>query len=155
MTYRYDQQNGAEGILFMLSAYESGASLLAGIGSCYNAVGMSAEMMVIQTAWLEAVQFLSRGLDCEGLDLAVESIKRVGPGGHFLADEMTLKYLRTDEFFGQDVFDHTGTYGPHPSLLERAHEKVEQMVSDPESPLPGRVQEDLERHFRDLYARLG
>ena len=33
MTYRYDQQNGAEGMLFMLGALSSGAHLLAGIGS--------------------------------------------------------------------------------------------------------------------------
>ena len=54
MTYRYDQQNGAEGILFMLAAAASKANLLAGIGSTHNAIGMSAEMMLIHTAWLEA-----------------------------------------------------------------------------------------------------
>jgi trimethylamine--corrinoid protein Co-methyltransferase len=155
MTYRYDQQNGAEGMLFMLSAYESGASLLAGIGSCYNAVGMSAEMMVIQTAWLEAAKFLHRGIDEAGLGRAVESIKRVGPGGHYLADELTLKTLRTDEFFEQEIFDHTGAYGPYPSMLERAHERVEELVSDFENPLPGQVRDDLDRYFHDLYARLG
>jgi len=153
MTYRYDQQNGAEGMLFMLSALESGASLLAGIGSCYNANGMSAEMMVVHMDWLKAAQFLSRGLDTAELDLALESIKRVGPGGHYLADELTLKHLRTDEFFEADLFDHSGHYGPFPSLLERAHEKVEQMVAGAESPLPGQVREDLERHFRNLYRR--
>lgn len=155
MTYRYDQQNGAEGMLFMLAACESGANLLAGIGSCYNAVGMSAEMMVIQTAWLEAARFLDRGIDTEGLSSAVESIKRVGPGGHYLADELTLKTLRTDEFFEQEIFDHSGVYGPYPSMLERAHEAVEQMVSDFESPLPGQVRQDLERYFHNLYARMG
>jgi trimethylamine--corrinoid protein Co-methyltransferase len=155
MTYRYDQQSGAEGMLFMLSAYESGASVLAGIGSCYNAVGMSAEMMIIQTAWLEAARFLGRGIDSQGLGPAVESIKRVGPGGNYLADELTLRTLRRGEFFEQEIFDHTGVYGPYPSLLERAHESVEQMVSDFESPLPGQVREDLNRYFHGLYARLG
>ncbi len=48
LTYRYDQQNGMEGMLFMLSAAASDADILAGIGSCYNAVGMSAEMMIVQ-----------------------------------------------------------------------------------------------------------
>jgi trimethylamine--corrinoid protein Co-methyltransferase len=155
MTHRYDQQNGAEGILFMLSAYESGASLLAGIGSCYNANGMSAEMMVIHMAWLEAAKFLARGMDTGGLDLAVESIKRAGPGGHYLADELTLNLLRSDEFFDSELFDHTGTYGPYPSLLERAHDKVEQIVSGFENPLPGQVREDLERHFHKLYRQYG
>ena len=153
MTYRYDQQNGAEGMLFMLSALESGASLLAGIGSCYNANGMSAEMMVIHMDWLKAARFLRRGLDTGDLSLALASIKRAGPGGHYLADELTLRNLRSDEFFAADLFDHTGHHGPYPSLLEQAHEKVEQMVARAESPLPGRVREDLARHFQELYRR--
>jgi trimethylamine--corrinoid protein Co-methyltransferase len=153
MTYRYDQQNGAEGMLFMLAAHESGASILAGIGSCYNANGMSAEMMVIQIAWLEAARFLNRGIDTAALDQALDSITRVGPGGHYLADDLTLKMLRSDEFFDNELFDHSESYGPHPSLLERAHQKVEEMVADFESPVPGKVQEDLKRYFHDTYKR--
>ena len=59
MSSRYDPQNGMEGSMFMLAAVASGANVLAGFGSCYTAMGMSAEMMVIQEAWLEAAKFLS------------------------------------------------------------------------------------------------
>jgi trimethylamine--corrinoid protein Co-methyltransferase len=157
MTYRYDQQNGAEGVLFMLSAFESRADILAGIGSCYNANGMSAEMMVIQAAWLEATRFLNRGIELDGLDAAVESIKRNGPGGHYLIDELTLELLRSDEFFagGDGIFDHSGTYGPYPSLLERAHEKVEQIIDGFRPVVPGSIQEGLRRYFYDQYQRMG
>ncbi|HID96041.1 MAG TPA: hypothetical protein EYP53_08305 [Candidatus Latescibacteria bacterium] len=154
MTYRYDQQNGAEGILFMLSAYESKANLLAGIGSCYNAIGMSAEMMVIHTSWLEAAKFLGRGINTDALHLAVESIKRVGPGGHYLDDELTLELLRSGEFFSNDLFDYSGEYGTHLSLLERAHEKVEEMIADFESPVPEDIQEELRRYFHDEYKKM-
>lgn len=154
MTYRYDQQNGAEGILFMLSAYESKANILAGIGSCHNAIGMSAEMMVIHTAWLEAAKFLSRGINTDALHLAVESIKRAGPGGHYLEDNLTLELLRAGEFFSNDLFDYSGEYGAHSSLLERAHEKVEEMVADFESPVPDNIQEELRRYFHDKYKKM-
>lgn len=154
MTYRYDQQNGAEGILFMQAAYQSKASLLAGIGSCYNAIGMSAEMMVIQIAWLEAVKFLSRGIGMDMLDLAVESIKRGGPGRHFLTDDLTIKLLRSEEFFSNELFDYSGSYGPFPSLLERAHQKVEELVADFKSPVPENIQEDLRRYFYDAYQKI-
>ena len=110
--------------------------------------------MVIQVAWLKAAEFLGRGMRAGTLDLAVESIKRNGPGGHYLADDLTLRLLRSDEFFSDDLFDHSGSYGPHPSLLERAHQKVEELVADFESPVPGRVQEDLRRYFHDQYKRL-
>ena len=153
MTYRYDQQNGAEGMLFMLAALTAHSHMLAGIGSCHNANGMSAEMMVVQTSWLRAARFLDRGIDVGMLDAALESIRRVGPGGHYLTDDMTLERLRSGEFFADGLFDHTGTYGPYPSMLERAHETVERMVADFESPLPGEVQEGLRRYFHDRYRR--
>lgn len=155
MTYRYDQQSGAEGMLFTLAARESGASILAGIGSCYNANGMSAEMMVVHTAWLEAARFLGQGIDVGLLDAAVESIKRAGPGGHYLTDELTLQLLRSGEFFASDLFDHSGTCGPSPSLLERAHHRVEELVADFQSPVPGKVQEGLRRYFDGQYKKLG
>ena len=149
MTCRYDPQNGAEGILFMLSAYQSGADMLAGIGSCCNAVGMSGEMMVIHTAWLEAAKFLCAGIDIEA-HLGLENIKRAGPGGHYMEDEMTLELLRSDEFFFNELFDYGSCREGQPSMLERAHRKVEEMTTDFRSPVPEEVQEELRRFFRDL-----
>jgi trimethylamine---corrinoid protein Co-methyltransferase len=58
MSPRYDLQSGAEGMLFMRAACGSGADLLAGIGSCGNAVTMSGEMMLVHRAWLQAARFL-------------------------------------------------------------------------------------------------
>ncbi len=108
-----------------------------------------AEMMVIHAAWLDAARFLNRGIDTEALDEAMESITRVRPGGHYLADALTLKMLRTDEFFGNELFDHSESCSPHQSLLKRAHQKVGALVAGFESPAPDKVQEGLRRHFYD------
>ena len=80
MTYRYDQQNGAEGMLFMLGALSSGAHLLAGIGSTYNAIGMSAEMMLIHTAWLASAQHLQRGIRSGRCPAGCGEHRASGPG---------------------------------------------------------------------------
>jgi trimethylamine--corrinoid protein Co-methyltransferase len=153
MTYRYDQQNGAEGMLFMLAAQQSGANLLAGIGSCYNAVGMSAEMMVIQVAWLQAAKYLGRGIDTELLDASLESIRRIGPGGNFLSDELTVELLRSGEFFHSEMFDLSGQPDGK-SLLERAHERVEALTAGFGSPLPDKAQQALRDYFERQYRRL-
>jgi len=153
MTYRYDQQNGAEGMLFMLAAQRSGAHLLAGIGSCYNAVGMSAEMMLVQIAWLEAARFLGRGIDARELQAGLESISKAGPGGHFLDDELTLKLLRSEEFFKSDLLDLSGKEDGR-SLLERAHEKAQAMIEGFKSPVPELTQEALRRYFQEQYRKL-
>ena len=63
--------------------------------------------------------------------------------------------MRSDEFFQDDVFDLSGGHGKSQSLLERAHERVEQLVSDHESRVPGDIQEGLRRHFSELYRRIG
>lgn len=151
LTHRYDPQAGAEGMLFMLAAHGSGAHRLAGFGSCHNAVGMSAEMMVIQEAWLRAARHLVRGIRTDDLRLAAANLERVGPGGQFLDDELTVELMRSDEFFHDDVFDMSGGHGDGRALLERAHDRAEQLVSDYESRVPGDIRENLQRHFRALY----
>lgn len=154
MTYRYDQQNGAEGVLFMLAAHASKAHMLCGIGSCHNAVGMSAEMMIIQNEWLKAAEYLGAGIPMDDYHLGLDSLRETGPGGHFLTDRLTLELLHEKEFFASEIFDLVGGYHESLSMLERAHEKVEAMVADFESPLPGKVQEDLRRYFHDQYRKM-
>jgi trimethylamine:corrinoid methyltransferase-like protein len=156
MTHRYDQQNGAEGILFMLGALSSGAHLLSGIGSTFNAIGMSAEMMLIHTVWLAASQYLQRGIRTDDLRLAVENIERAGPGGNFLIDDLTLHFLRSDEFFSHSLLDYTGgSELGTPSLLARAHQRVEEIAGDARSPHSEAVQERIQRYFADEYRKLG
>jgi len=145
MGYRFDGQSGAEGVLFMLAAYKSGAHMLQGIGSCYNAMGMSAEMMIIHTVWLEVAKYLDRGIGFDNLQEAIESIKNAGPGGNFLTDNLTLKNLRSGEFFYNELFGET----EGKSMIERAHNKVEELISNFESPLKDNVKEKLVRYFND------
>ena len=151
---RYDVQSGAEGMLFALSAYATGANLLCGLGSCYNALGMSAEMMVIQTAWLETAKFLAHGIGTDDLRLGLENSRNAGPGGSFLLDDLTLRFLRGGEFFHNEVFDSTAESGNGKPMLERAHDKVEELVAGYRCPVPEKVREDIHRYFANLYAKL-
>lgn len=147
MGARYDLQSGAEGMLFMRAAHQSGADLLAGIGSCGNAVTMSGEMMLVHRAWLQASRFVEAGIDTGDLREAGD-IDRVGPGGHYLGDETTLERLRSAEFFGSELFDYDGTQEGGRSLLVRAHEQAEELVAGFSSSLDGERQEELRRFFR-------
>ncbi len=155
LSHRYDMQSGAESMLFMLTAQNSGSDLLAGLGSCYNARGLSSEMIVIQSAWHEAARFLTRGIRTDHLEEGVESIIEQGPGGNFLIDDLTMKLLRSDEFFPGNLFDTSGGYESAPSILENAHRQVEELTADFKSPVPEKIQEDLKRYFHDLYKKMG
>lgn len=153
LTYRYDPQAGAEGMAFMLAAHASGAHRITGFGSCHNAVGMSPEMMVIQQAYLRAARHLARGIRTDDLRLGAASLERVGPGGQFLDDELTVEFMRSDEFFKDDVFDLSGGHGDGRSLLERAHERAEQLIAGYRSRVPGDIEGALKWHFQNLCAR--
>jgi len=155
MTYRYDQQSGAEGMLFMLAAYAPKPSMMNGLGSNYNAIGMSAEMMMVQTAWLHAARFLTRGIRFDEGRLGVANIKAAHELQTYLVDDMTVDLLRTDEFFHDDLFDLSGGFAESTSLLERAHAKVEELTRDFTCPLSEKVQAELKAYFTREYEKLG
>lgn len=154
LTHRYDPQAGAEGMLFMLAAHSSSANIIAGFGSCHNAVGMSAEMMVIQQAYWRAARHLTRGIRTDELRLGTASLERVGPGGQFLDDELTVELMRSDEFFRDVVFDLSGGQGDSRPMLVQAHDRVEQLVAGYASRVPGDIQENLRRYFHDLCGQM-
>ena len=147
MTHRYDMQNGAEGMLFMLAAQASGSDILAGIGSCYNAVGMSAEMMVMQTEWLRAAEHVTRGMSFAAFGEATAGLLEAGPGGNYLMDDLTLGNLRTGEFFAEGLLDYSGYVEEGTPLLAKAHERAEELVAGYEDGVGGDVREGLERWF--------
>ncbi|MCL5072155.1 MAG: trimethylamine methyltransferase family protein, partial [Actinobacteria bacterium] len=152
--HRYDMQSGAESMLFMLASQNSGANIIAGLGSCCNANGLSSEMIVIQSEWLKVAKYLSRGINMEYLEEGVKSMKAQGHGGNFLTDDLTTKLLRGDEFFKSILFDTSAGYEISKSILENAHEKVDELTASYKSPVPEKIQENLKRYFHDLYKKM-
>jgi trimethylamine:corrinoid methyltransferase-like protein len=148
-------QSGAESMLFMLSAFNAGYDMRGGLGSCYNANGVSSEWIVIGSAWFEAAKYLTKGISLEYLTKGLDSIKAQKYGGHFLTEDLTVELLRSGEFFSSDIFDLSGGYRDGaPSMLEKAHEKVCELTADYVSPVPGDIQEKLCRYFSDRYKKL-
>lgn len=149
MTNRFDQQNGMEGILFMLASLGSGADFATGFGSCYNAIGMAPEMMVIHDAWFDAVKFLQRKISFDQSDIVLRSMLRDNMENHFLADDLTIENLFSEEFFRNELFDFSGGMSQSVSLLDKAHEKVAALTADRNIMLPGKLSEQIQKLFHD------
>ena len=49
-----------------------------------------------------------RGIEVNDDTLALDVIDQVGPGGHYLMDEHTLRYMRTEHYYPSAVFDRQG-----------------------------------------------
>ena len=152
LTYLPDVQNGAESLAYLLASHAAGQNIIGGLGSLYNANGMSAEQIIMQCGLVDMAEYLSRGLEVSDHKLGLNSIEQASPAGNFLTDDLTLELLRSDEFFQSPHFDLTGGYEDNaPGMYEKAHETVEQLVCDYTPTVPGKVREAIERFFATKY----
>jgi len=148
MVGRCDTQNGIEHALHMLPSVLAGGGMFNGLGSCYNACGMSAEMVMIHSDLARLIARLRQGIEVTDRTLGVESIVQVGPGGHFLEEPLTLENLRSGEFFTDGCFDRLGERSPNrfeDGILARAHERVEALLASHAPAVPGNVIEAVQR----------
>jgi trimethylamine---corrinoid protein Co-methyltransferase len=147
LTHRPDVQNGAESMMYLLAAL-TGQNIMGGLGSLYNANGMSAEQIVMQCGLVDMAEYVSRGIDISDRKLGLESIARVGPGGNFLTDGLTIELLRSDEFFGSRHIDLSGGYHDGASgMYEMAHREVERLVAEYRPTVPEKVLEAIRGYF--------
>jgi trimethylamine--corrinoid protein Co-methyltransferase len=110
---------------------------------------MSYEKFVIDDEICGMVKRIKNAYAVNADTLALDVIKAVGPGGHFLDQDHTFEHFRT-EFFqpmisNRDNFDSWKAGGSQ-QILETANKKVKQILSDYSPPdLPADADEDLKR----------
>lgn len=150
----FDMQCGAEAMMQMFSAVGSHADLLAGVGSCYNANGLSAENIVIGMTLKQASDFMFRGIRMESLEAALDSIDEQKDVGHYLMDDLTLEYMRSDEFFSAPAMNIMGEFKEAPTMLEMAQAIIRDVKAKYVSPVPTDAQERIKAYFAQaIYPR--
>jgi trimethylamine--corrinoid protein Co-methyltransferase len=85
---------------------------LAGGNFIHHAAGMLEDMstiayeqFVIDNEVLGMAMRSVRGIEVNDEMLALDAIDRVGPGNHYLMDEHTMRYMRTEHYFPSDVIN--------------------------------------------------
>lgn len=131
-------QAGLESMMGMLTVVNSGADFVlhaAGILSSYLA--FSYEKFVIDDEICGRVRRFHRPLVVDDETLAYDVVARVGPGGHFLVEDQTVKRCRT-EFWEPAVSDRTGLdewiQEGRPDTLTRATERWQRLVAAHDDP---------------------
>ena len=138
----------------MLSGVGSGADVLCGGGSCYNANGLSPENSVIGMALRRACGFLMRGMRLDTLDSGISSMREQQDTGHYLMDDLTLELMRSDEFFTDPLLNYMGEFREAPTMLERAGAQVQEIADRFVSPVPADARERISAYFRkEIYPR--
>jgi len=147
-----DAQAAAEATFSCLSSALTGANLVHDSGWLDHGSIASPAYMVLVNEILDMVNQYVKGMPVDDETLALDLIDRIGPGGHYLQEEHTLKHFR--EVWYSNLFDRT----IHAQWLEkgakrfeeRLREKTKRVMEHKPSPLPPEVIKELdemERHW--------
>ena len=139
-----DVQCGAEKMLTWVTRLLKGTVLGMALGSLHTGAAVSLEQMVIDADLLKTAQRLFQGLRVNEDTLALEALRRVGPGGDFLMDEHTLRWMRSGEHYYSDLVNRQGAQGA--DMVERAHEKVQRTLQEHQAEVPDDVVEEIQRY---------
>jgi len=140
-----DVQNGAERALQALAALMP-VDLLMGLGSLGAGNAVSPELIVMDHDWIETLDRIAAGVRVDEETVALEAVRRVGPGGDFTADDLTLKLLRSGEYYFGGSFDRPSKPGEEVGWYQRAHERAERIIATHQPAVPARVKDDLARY---------
>ncbi|CAA7600602.1 trimethylamine-corrinoid protein Co-methyltransferase [Acididesulfobacillus acetoxydans] len=133
-----DQQAAAEAMFSILVTGQSGANLIHDVGYLeYGSTG-SLEMLVMSNELIGMAKRFVRGIRVNKETLATEVVDQVGPGGHFLGEQHTLDYMRsefwTPSLMNRKRYDEWKDAGAK-TLGDRAHEQVLNILAE-HTPVP-------------------
>ena len=116
----------------------AGANLIYGAGMLDSGLIFSYAQLVIDNDIFKMIRKVMQGMHIDDENLAVDIIKSVGPGGDFLMQDHTMKYMRTlpsvpnlIERNNRENWLASGGKG----LAERAAERATEILAD-HKPVP-------------------
>jgi len=148
-----DVQAGFERAMTLTTSILTGADIITGLGGLNSANTMSPELLVIDNEIIDAILRIARGFEVNDDTLAVDVIRKVGPGGHFLAQRHTLEHYRIEtwipEISDKRDFETWVKMGSKP-MDEVAKEKVRQILA---AHKPEPIPEDVELEICEIVKR--
>jgi trimethylamine--corrinoid protein Co-methyltransferase len=146
-------QAGVESLMSNLVCMLGGMTLVFhAAGEMQNTLAVSMEKIVADNEIIGMVKRLARGIEVTPESLGFDAIRDVGPRGHFLGSDHTLKHYRTEQFLptvlDRDKFDLWQEAGGK-RLEERARDQVAAILATHE---PEALPREAERELRDIYA---
>mgnify|MGYP005851936987 CR=1 FL=1 len=154
--WEVDAQAAAEATMGIFLNALSGLTLTQTMGTMASGTFGSLEMLVVCDEVVAMARRVLRGVAVSEDSLAVDVIKEVGPGGHYLDHEHTVRAFRR-EFFFPGLFARSSLAawqeeGGEGRLLRRAHARVVDTLERRATPVPLAAQRDLDACLRRLTA---
>ncbi len=145
----FDEQAITEGSLSVFFSALTGGDLCHDVG--YTESGMTGSVFQL-AAMDESIGYarrITRGIEVNEDTLAVEAINRVGPNGHYLKDEHTRRYYKS-EYWLPNLCDRTSfedwTLMGAKSFKDRTVARVQKILAEHEQvPLKSTTEELIEK----------
>lgn len=149
----HDGQSTFERTYLTLLAAFAGANALVGAGMIQESLVISHEQLVIDDEIHRTVLRALEGFEVSEERFGLGAIDRVGPGGNFLADEHTLKFLRGERYSphllyrnSREAWEASGSK----DFEQRAKDRAKSILKEHQpNPLP----EDIGKALDDLVSR--
>jgi trimethylamine--corrinoid protein Co-methyltransferase len=140
---RYDCQNGAETMAQLLPVVASRAGMITGIGSLGNGMATSPEQILFDCDLVALASYVSAGIRVDEERLGYGALTRVGPGGNFLEDPLTLELLRSGEHFQSGSFVMSMGQTAGTLMLDKLHLRAQSIVEQHAPSVPADRVQDL------------
>ena len=151
----FDVQNGYEKCLNNLLPGAAGAQLIHNAaGQIDSSMAVAYEQYVLDNEILGAIDRVLQGIEVTPETLAAGMIDEVGPGGHFLAQEHTLKHMHRELYMPPTAVRRNYSAwdkGGRKNMIDYAREEMERVFSGHRPlPLPEGLEEELKSQFPNL-----
>jgi trimethylamine---corrinoid protein Co-methyltransferase len=149
-----DAQMGLETAFSILHAGMSGTNLIYGCGQLEYGLSASLALLVMGDEIMGMTRRIIKGVEVNEERLARGVINEVQPGGHYLGEEHTLKYFRT-EFWWPNVMNRSRISDWEAkgakTLGQRALEKTQTLITTHQ---PERLSEDVLSRIKAILDRV-
>jgi trimethylamine--corrinoid protein Co-methyltransferase len=148
-----DEQAVNEAASYIMMAGWMGTNLVHDVGYLEFGLTYSFDLLVMCDEFIGQVRRMMEGIRVDREYLAVDAIKRVGPGGHFLQDDHTLDHFRENwqpDLTDRKTYETWKTDGAM-SMGQRAKEKIRHILDNYRpQPLQAEVDAEIDRILKRI-----
>lgn len=149
-----DEQAVAEATFEIFSTLLSRANIVHDVGVMDHCNSVSPEMVVLANELIEGLKHFSGGVSVEEDDLAIDTIREVGAGGHFLNNRHTRKHFR--QIWYPELFSREMENKDTSEIRTKINSKLQEIVLNHQVPgLDDTVLKELDNWLSALTVRAG
>jgi len=154
-----DIQAGIEKTMTLMMPALAGINMIFYPGTMDHALTVSLESLVMDHEVCAMIHRILQGIAVDDLSLGIDTIEKVGPGGHFLNQSHTLSLFQKEHFIpsicDRDSHESWKMKG-RPGMLDVARQRVRKILDEHRpAPLDAAVEKELRSVIKEVEKREG